>query len=209
MSIGTYSELQATLIRWLHRSDLTDLVADFVTLAESGLNRLLTLCAMEQQDQLVMTPGARFVAAPSGMGKPIALWLETVNRPKLQPVLPENLRVDLNSGAPDQWAIDGSRLAFNRQADQPYTVSLRYVKKLALSDAAPTNWVLTNHPDVYLYAALLEAAPYMRDDQRQAAWQMRLNDSIQQLKNADNAIRAAAPLTTELPTAYSGMNWRA
>lgn len=209
MSIGTYSELQATLIRFLHRTDLNDLAADFIALAESGLNRLLTLCAMEQQDQLVMTPGSRFVTTPAGMGKPIALWLKTAARPKLLPVLPENLRIDLNSGAPDQWAVDGAQLAFNRQADQAYTVELRYMKKLALSDTSPTNWVLTNHPDVYLYAALLEAAPYMRDDQRQAAWQMRLNDSIQQLKNADNAIRASAPLVTDLPTASSGLNWRA
>jgi hypothetical protein len=134
MSISTYSELKATMIKWLHRSDLDALVPDFIALAESGLNRVLNLCSMETQAPLTLAAASRFIDTPAGMVKPIALWLETVARPKLQQVLPENLVVDINSGAPAAWAIDGSRLAFDRQADQPYTVTLRYVKKLSLSD---------------------------------------------------------------------------
>lgn len=208
MSISTYSELKATMIKWLHRSDLDALVPDFIALAESGLNRVLSLCSMEQQEPLTLAAATRFVDTPASMLKPIAVWLETVARPKLTQTLPENLVVDINSGAPAVWAQDGTRLAFERQADQPYTVTLRYVKRLALSDAEPTNWLLANHPDVYLYAALLEAAPYMRDDQRQAVWDAKLKEAIFNLRNADNRIRAAAPLTTEIPTALGGMHWR-
>lgn len=209
MSISTYSGLQAMVIRFLHRSDLNDLVADFITLAESGLNRVLTLCSMEQTDTLTLPAGSRFIDAPAGIRKPIALWAGSVTMPKLTMTLPENMLVSLVSGPPSQWAIDGERIAFNCPADQAYTVNFRYVKKLGLSDEAPTNWVLREHPDVYLYAALAEAAPYMRDDQRQAVWQAKLEAALVDMRHADNQTRAAAPLITEIPTALNGLSWRA
>jgi hypothetical protein len=39
-----------------------------------------------------------------------------------------------------------------------------------LADATPTNWLLTHHPDAYLYGSLIHAAPYLGDDQRASVW---------------------------------------
>jgi len=36
--------------------------------------------------------------------------------------------------------------------------------------ANETNWLLTLAPDVYLYGALLEAAPYTQNDNRIQVW---------------------------------------
>jgi hypothetical protein len=33
-----------------------------------------------------------------------------------------------------------------------------------------SNWILRDHPDAYLYGALLQAAPFLRDDERIAVW---------------------------------------
>lgn len=195
------------MTRWLHRNDLEALIPDFIMLAEAGLNRTLSICAMEQEDQLAMVMNSRFVAPPD-MVKPIAVWLQTTSRTKLQAVLPENLVLQANSGAPAQWALDGTQLAFDRAADQAYPITLRYQKKFALSDAAPTNSLLSKYPDVYLYGALLEAAPYLRDAQRQAIWQQRMAGAVQDVRNAENALRATAALTAEIPAAMGGMNWR-
>lgn len=197
MAIGTYAQLQATIPNWLHRGDLAALVPDFIAMAESRLNRLLQIRSMEREVLMAMVPGTRFVALPAGMNKPIALWIGDAARAKLTNQLPENLTIQANSGAPSCWAVDNENLAFDRPADQPYVLSFRYIKKFALSDDEPTNALLTAYPDVYLYATLLEAAPYMGDAQQLPMWQERLDRAIQEVRNNDNKTRAVAPLSVD------------
>jgi len=36
--------------------------------------------------------------------------------------------------------------------------------------SAGTNWLVEKHPDIYLYATLLQSAPYLRDDPRLQTW---------------------------------------
>ena len=45
-----------------------------------------------------------------------------------------------------------------------------YAKIPALSDTITTNWLLTKSPDLYLYSALLEATPYLKNDERLQVW---------------------------------------
>lgn len=53
----------------------------------------------------------------------------------------------------------------------PGNVTIHYYAKLpTLTDAAPTNWLLTGHPDVYLYGSLLNAAPFIQDAEMLAFW---------------------------------------
>ena len=50
-------------------------------------------------------------------------------------------------------------------------VILTYYQKIpSLSDRQPSNWLYAKAPDLYLYSALLEAAPYLRDDDRMQMW---------------------------------------
>jgi hypothetical protein len=39
-----------------------------------------------------------------------------------------------------------------------------------LSDSNATNEILDNHPDIYLYGALVEAEPYLQNDKRIQTW---------------------------------------
>lgn len=43
------------------------------------------------------------------------------------------------------------------------------------------NWLLTAHPDIYLYASLVESAPFIRDDERVALWEAELEHRLQNL----------------------------
>lgn len=55
--------------------------------------------------------------------------------------------------------------------DAAYPITLAYVARIpALSDANPTNWVLQQAPQMYLYASLLEAEPFLANDARAALW---------------------------------------
>ena len=52
----------------------------------------------------------------------------------------------------------------------------------SLSDAAPTNVLLTTYPNLYLAAAVLESAFYWEDDGKAARWSARLNDALEVVK---------------------------
>ena len=52
-----------------------------------------------------------------------------------------------------------------------YTAELVYYAKIPpLSDSNTSNWLLAAHPDIYLYGALMQSAPYLVDDQRLGVW---------------------------------------
>lgn len=46
------------------------------------------------------------------------------------------------------------------------------------------NWLLTAHPDIYLYGTLVEAAPFLKDDARVPVWEARLQDAIESLSGS-------------------------
>ena len=51
------------------------------------------------------------------------------------------------------------------------TLQVNYYKKLdTLSDSNTTNTILTNYPELYLYGALAESAPFIMQDERINVW---------------------------------------
>lgn len=46
------------------------------------------------------------------------------------------------------------------------------------------NWLLTAEPDIYLYATLVESAPYLKDDERIAVWEQRYQDAAEALSGS-------------------------
>ena len=103
------------------------------------------------------------------------------------------------SGRPGAWSVDGAALAFDRPCDQAYALTLRMLAKFALSDAAPTNALLTDYPDAYLFATLCEAGPFLRDAELAAAYEARLERAIGEINAKDAKSRAARTLVTEIP----------
>lgn len=63
----------------------------------------------------------------------------------------------------------------------------RFKSVTSLSDSNTTNWLLTAHPDAYLYGALLEAAPYLLDDSRLAMWATALEKVLGEIRHPDSS----------------------
>ena len=164
MALANYTDLQASIAGWLHRSDLAAVIPDFIMLAESRINRNLRAIIPQTEIALTATPGSRYMPIPTGMVEIEALWL-TYYQPRRQLVYkePTELILNISSGMPNYWSIDSSNIALDSTCDNPYTFTLRYFALFALSSTT-TNWLMTNHPDLYLYASLIEAAAYIRDD---------------------------------------------
>jgi len=61
-----------------------------------------------------------------------------------------------------------------------------YAKVPTLSDSNETNWLLTHHPDIYLYGALLHSAPYLKEDERAQTWAALYTSAVERVNNASS-----------------------
>lgn len=200
MAITTYGELQAAAATWLVRADLTARIPEFIALAEARLNRVLRARLAESEVSLNTTPGQRTLPLPAGFAEPLALWLvQGGARSPLRFIEPGLMAATSLQGQPCGWSVDGATLAFDRPCDQAYPLVLRMLTKFALSDAAPTNALLTDYPDAYLFATLCEAGPFLRDAELAQAYEARLERATFEINAKDARSRAARTLASEVP----------
>lgn len=201
MAIGTYAQLKTALETWLSRSGDTTVsgnAADFVTLAEARINRDLPLRMMQTTTTLTGTPGSRSIALPSDFIEPYALFLTTFGvHTMLTPAVAGNFEYSTGTAAPIGWCINGSNIDLDKLSDLAHTYSFRYRKSFALSDAAPTNWLLTNHPDCYLSACIVEAAMLTQDMDKISVWEQRYKGAVEDIAWTDARSISVAPLQVD------------
>lgn len=205
MSISNYSELQAAVTNWLHRSDLAARIPEFIALAEGAINRRLKIRPQQIDAAISTVAGSRFIALPTGYGSPLQLWDETIQpRQELVFMTPEDMPVDSSlSCNPLMWCIDGSNIALSTVADAVYPLTFRYVGDFMLSATNPTNDLLRRAPDVYLYGTLMQSAPYLRSLPDLTTWKALYDQGIREVK-AEDSRNKSTPLRTELPAQYAG-----
>ena len=199
MSIGTYSELKTAVASFLHRTDLTTQIPDFITLAEARLQRVELLRDMEHETTLTSSQGSNAIALPDGYISPINLWL-VISTARIPLVKKNPSDFNLNTAIqsyPEYWAIDGSNLLLDKYAGGAYSLPFRYMKSFSLSNSNPTNYLLTNAPDIYLFTALAEACAYTQEDP--SAWEAKAQRAISDY-NYLEAKSKQATLGTELYT---------
>lgn len=198
MSLSTYSDLQSAIATWLKRSDITAQIPDFIRLAEIRIKSVLDVRDLEVTADLVTTPSSAAVALPSDFKSPIALWLDDINpREKLDQVLPENLPYNTVPNRPLYWAIDGGNIRFQTPANAAYPVKFRYTQLFELSEANPSNYILTQYPDVYLFGALCESADYSWDQDNAVKWDAKFREAVKRAGDQENSNQKFVPLITE------------
>jgi hypothetical protein len=191
MAIATYSDLQTAVAAWLNRTDLTAIIPDFITLAEARIARELRLRKQVTNAVLSTVAGTQTVTLPSDFLEMENITLTNTTPPAaLSVVTPEIMDRKFPkgyvTGQPVVYTIVGDVVQFGPTPDAVYTVSLDYYQRFAALSVTPTNWLLTNHPSVYLFAAVAEGAGYLMDDARQAMWLARFGQEAAQLQAVDD-----------------------
>jgi len=207
MAINTYATLQTAVANWLDRSDLTDRIPEFIALAEARMNRVLRLAIMLNVDQTTLggatalVAGTRDYALPSGYLQMVDFHLRTSPITTLSYLTPENMNrmwAGSQGGKPLAYTIfsdnaSGTPIKSVRLGPSPgsaYDYSIMFYKKIdALSDSNTTEQMLTDNPDAYLYGALLEAEPFLMNDQRVQLWATAFQESLRALQEQDNKDR--------------------
>ena len=142
----TFAELLASAARWLDNDALAERIPEFIALAERRFNRILNTPEMEATATLV---AAARVALPADLWEMRAVWIERDPRQPLEGVTQAALRGRYGAqatGLPQVFAVSGGNLLLGPAPDNAYPLVLTYKQTIpALSDAAPTNWLLTNH----------------------------------------------------------------
>jgi hypothetical protein len=187
MSLANYSELTAAIEGWMHRSDLSAKVPDFIWLAEARLGRKLALLDWEQQVTLPTVDNV--VPIPADYKQPRAV---NYNGKPLRYLTPsqfaEEVNPNLPASTPYTYTILGSdSLQVGPAVSDGTEIVLQYIARLVhLSLAIPTNWLLTNHPDLLLYGSLEAATSYTKDAKAEAKWAGKFAGGIEEL-DVENA----------------------
>jgi hypothetical protein len=201
MAISTYANLKTALETWLARSGDVDVVAnaaDCIAMGESRLNRLLDLRMFRADATLTGTVSSRSLTLPTDFVEPIALFVTiSGSRVALSPKIAGTFVYRTTTGVPVAWCINGSNIDLDCLLDSAYSFSFRYRQSFALSDTAPTNWLLTNHPDCYLSAAMVHAAILVGDSNDIQIWQSALNQHIEEINEKENRNRSIATLIVD------------
>lgn len=194
MAITTYAELKIAVANWLARDDLTARIPEFIELAEVRLNRELSDIS-GTVSRSTMTIDSEYEAIPTGMTEMVELAIDGGSDPDevLQQVAEWQIDALYNgstSAKPEVFAVVGEELRFAPVPDQSYTGNYTaYVKPTALSDANQSNWFMTDAPDLLLYGALAESAPFLGDDARIATWSSLYERGLANLRDKDRKLR--------------------
>lgn len=190
MAITTYDELVAAVGNWLARADLAGVAPDFIALAEARINRLIRTRDMETRATAATTPGSAYLALPENFGGVRYVKLASSDPARLlrflTPTQIDQTWLGAEVGPPQAYCIVGDAFRLAPTPDAAYTVEISYTKKVAaLSSANPVNWLLSGHPDLYLYGALVAAEGYLGNDARLAGWRAQFNEALVELENQD------------------------
>jgi hypothetical protein len=206
MSITTYGELKTAVGSWLNRSDLTSYVADFVRLAEQRIyfgsdgtfqSQPLRVPAMEAQTTGTVTGGSS-ISFPTRYLEAIRFQVSNGSTSwSLDYITPvQYARESNNTGYPSYYTYLNNTIVVDGDSSVSYTLDYYQSLDLFTTDS-DTNWILTNAPGIYLYASLLEAEPFLRDDNRLQIWHGMLRSAASALNRSTNkqvgplAVRAA------------------
>lgn len=200
MALSTYSEIKSTVADYLNRADLTAVLPSFVTLAESKFNRELRTRDMLTRVQT--TSNDEYVSLPTDFLQHYSLELDAASaQPPMDYIGPQEAKVlkAQNRTASTTYyytVIDGAFEIIPAPGSDLDLRMVYYAKIPALSDSNTTNWLLTKSPDLYLYSALLEAAPYLKDDDRVQLWAAARQQVMDAMNlESERAMRSTIQLT--------------
>jgi hypothetical protein len=212
-----YTSLQADIAAWMARTDLTTAIPSFVQLAEPEIGRRVRTLDMETDTTLTANSGNSYAPAlPTGFLGLKHCFVSGASNPRTTYVTPQVFHelknmtqsaffVTLGDGS-IVYTIESGKLKVFQSvgATDPITLDICYHKKFDALATTPTNTLLTNHYDIYLWASLMQAWDYIDDEKNVAKYERKLDRAIGQLDDSEAARRrGAGPLVRRASTSHA------
>jgi hypothetical protein len=210
--VTDYATLQADVAGWTARGDLGTMAQSFIRLAEAHIGRVVRVLEQETDTTLSCTSPLFSATLPAGFLGFKHVFVQGANDPNAQYLTPQQFHeINLQprnafsqaSGSGLIYTIEGNAIKIDQPvgSTDPVTLDVSYVKRFdALSDLNTTNWLLANHYDAYLFAALIEAWDWIDETEMVARYQSRFERVIGQLETQEKRKRMpSGPLVVRPP----------
>jgi hypothetical protein len=196
--VTNYSTLETEVARILNRTDLATDVPNFIQRAMASLRRderarmLVDLSPLDVSTEATDLPSdidSLYSVAhdgPTYFG-PLALT-------DLGGLTKYKALLSITTGVPAACAIrrDGAgnvQLMVAPEPNATFSLQAQYWAKPAeISSTNPTSVFLTNEPDIVIYGALVESAPFLKDDDRIGMWEQQLEKRLERMGRAQKRL---------------------
>lgn len=171
MAITNYDTLLSAVANWTARGDLTSRIPEGIALTEAKLNRELRTVDQETK-QATFTISVEYVAVPTDFLQVKTFYLNTPRQPLTQEKDDVITAVyGSTTGTPERYSVLGSNFRFGPVPSVGVVATLVYAAKVpALTSTASTNWVISSHPDLYLYGVNAEMWAFAHNPEKAKMW---------------------------------------
>jgi hypothetical protein len=193
--VMTYDDLTSTVLQYLERKDtaVVDAIPTFISLAEFEIAQEIKTLGQLQVVESTMTAANPILQKPARWRKTVSMNVSVagVRQPVylrkyeyLKNYWPDNTKTDIPLFYADtdwdHWYLAPTpTLAYNFEC-------LYYERIAPLSSTNQTNWLTQNAPNAMLFGTLLQAMPFLKNDQR-TIFQQKYTEALQALKAEDVA----------------------
>ena len=168
--ISNYGELKDAVKAYLHRSDMDDQIPTFISLGISKINRECNSRHQEQIATYTAPAGSDIIALPTRYKVMRSVTVD--DRPLRQITLQnKQSRYQDTSGEVNYYSISDNRLNLHPSPDDEIELRMTYFETVQdFSSDTESHPLLLNNPNIFIYAAMREAAPFLHGDERQPMW---------------------------------------
>jgi len=192
-AVMTYDNLTSNIEQYLERNDpaVVNQIPTFIMLAEFEIAEMMKSLGQQQVVESTMLAGNPVIPKPARWRKTTSFNI-TVGGKK-QPVFLRKYEYLINyapsstsESTPLYYAdYDYDNWLVAPTPDQNYAFEVLYYERIQpLSSENQTNWLTRNAPNAMLYGTLLQAMPFLKNDQR-VIFQQKYTEAITALTNED------------------------
>ena len=191
--VMTYDDLTSTVLQYLEREDVAvvNAIPTFISLAEFEISQEIKTLGQLQVVEATMTTANPVLQKPARWRKTVSMNV-SVNG-VYQPVLLRKYEYLKNywndaskTDVPLYYAdTDWDHWYLAPTPSTAFSFECLYYERIApLSSTNQTNWLTQNAPNAMLFGTLLQAMPFLKNDQR-TIFQQKYTEAIQALKAED------------------------
>lgn len=189
----TYDSLTSSVLQYLERRDaaVVNAIPTFITLAEFEIAQEIKTLGQLQVVNSNMTTGNPILQKPARWRKTVSMTLTTSSG--TSPILLRKFEYLKNywpnvntTGTPLYYAdTDWDHWYLAPTPSTTFSFAVLYYERISpLSSTNQTNWLTQNAPNAMLFGTLLQAMPFLKNDQR-TIFQQKYTEALQSLKAED------------------------
>jgi len=193
-AVMTYSSLAADIESYLERTDTAtvDKIPTFIMLAEQVIASQIKFLGNLTVNESTMVQGDPVIAKPARWHKTVSMnvTIDGVRSPiflRKYEYLREYWPEATNEDVPKFYAdYDYTHWLIAPTPADAYTFEVLYYERVQPLDVSnQTNWFTQYAPQALLYGSLLQAMPFLKNDERMAMWRSEYDLIINTLKTED------------------------